>query len=172
MPFRNYLTCICLQNISKHIQTNISTDLFMITQLLKEDNSKNNFAILAEIFMLELIYCLYTVKNIEIIYQELNNDSGNNDYDYVETLPITKHPVLIEIELLNIMFGNLVQKLGHEISFQTISTVYLQYNSTCSLFKRFTSLDNPRQYINDFQELYHISQNLRTIMSTYQKFDY
>ena len=76
------------------------------------------------------------------------------------------------IEIIDKMFDDIVQKLGHGISFKTISTVYLQYDSTCNLFKRFTSLDNLTQYINDFQELYHISQNLRTIMSTYQKFDY
>jgi len=197
-----------LHAISKQMQHNISKGLPVQTDLLKDglsaDDTQYYAAIFAEIFTHELLFCLHTIKFIHFISQKYHeeqvtdkrhmeeqlcgDDDGDNDYDYVDTLPITKqdvHPVstkladdlLVGSGLIYKRFLEFTENFGEGVSISSISTKYLQYGCTISLFHRFSisivSASSPDpsptygQLATDFSELHDISQHAWRIMSVF-----
>ena len=196
-----------LQTIANQMRDNIANGLAVETGLLKSglsvDDTRYYAAIFAEIFTHELVYSLNTIRFITLICQkyheeqvtdnrdideQLQCDNGDNDYDYVETLPMTKQDIpvvstkladdlLIGSGILHRRFLTFLDNLGAGISIQTISTNNLQYGCTIGLFDRFFisigTACSPEpsatygQFAGDFNELCEISQNAWRMMSMF-----
>jgi hypothetical protein len=151
------------------------------------------------VFLNELVFCLNTIKCIQLITaryheeevtdkRELEEDQGDDDYDFVETLPMTKKDIpvvstkladdlLIGSGLIYRSFLDLLQNLGPCLSILSISTNNLRQGSLISLFERFSisivsaSSDKPSathgQFIGDFTRLFEISQQSWRMMSMF-----
>jgi len=172
-----------LQTISNQMRNNISKSLPIETDLLKTGLSLDDViyyaAIFAEIFTHELLFCLHTIYFIKFITIKYHEEHKNTD-DNITTLLMTKQDftavstklsddLLVESGLLYKRFFEFIQNFGDSISIPTISTNYLQYGCTLSLFNRFsssivstyslTSYPTYGQLAGDFRELNDISQN-------------
>jgi hypothetical protein len=195
-----------LQTIANQMRDNIANGLAVETGLLKSglsvDDTRYYAAIFAEIFTHELVFSLNTIRFITLICQkyheeqvtdnrdidEQQQDDGNDDYDYVETLPMTKQDIpvvstkladdlLIGSGILYRRFLTFVGNLGEGISIQSISTNNLQYGCTIGLFDRFFisigTAYSPEpsatygQFAGDFNELCEISQITWRMMSMF-----
>ena len=202
-----------LQTISNQMRDNIANGSAVETGLLKTglstDDTRYYAALFAEIFTHELVFCLNTIKFITLICQKYHeeqvtdnrdideqlqcddgddSDDGNNDYDYVDTLPTTKQDIpvvstkladdlLIGSGILYRRFITFIENFGEGISIPSISTNYSQYGCTICLFERFSisicsaSSQEPSatygQFAGDFRELYEISQNSWRMMSMF-----
>ena len=178
-----------LKNISKLIQINNGIKLPLLNSLISENDNNYYSAIFAEIFINELIFCIYNIQFIKLnieSYCEKNKNNINRDnlntYKYEETLPITNRDVLLisnkledNVSIgLNILYKRLndfLKKLGNELSFDT----YVKYDINLHLFNRFvisivSAMSNKPspthgQFIGDFEELFNISQNVWSMIS-------
>jgi len=191
---KNMFGLSCYKNINQ-IQTDLKNICKSIqgtphlTRLIKEDDNKYYSAIFAEIFINELIFCLYNIQFIKLnieSYCKKNNIHNFNTSKHEKTLPLTNKDVLlisnnmednalIGINILYERFIYFLKKLGFKIAFDTISISYLQCDCTLHLFNRFvisieSAISNKPsqthgQFIGDFEELYNISQNVWNMMS-------
>ena len=87
-----------LKNISKIIQRNIWSGTPVLNGLIKEDDNKYYSAIFAEIFINELIFCLYNIQFIKLnieSYCKKNNIHNFNTNKYEKTLPLTNKDVIL-----------------------------------------------------------------------------
>jgi hypothetical protein len=191
-----------LESVSNLIRNNIDKGLPCHTNLLAQDffqdDTRYSAALLAEVFLTELVFCSNTIKCIQLIASRYHEeevtdkreleDQGDDDYDFVETLPMTKKDIpivstkladdlLIGSGLIYRSFLELLQNLGPCLSILSISTNSLRQGSLISLFERFSlsivsaSSDKPSvthgQFISDFTRLFEISQQSWRMMSMF-----
>ena len=191
-----------LESISNSIRNNIDKGLPCHTNLIKQDftleDAKYHAALLSEVFLNELVFCSNTIKCIQLItgrYHEEEvtdkrewEDQGDNDYDFVETLPMTKKDIpivstkladdlLIGSGLIYKSFNDFLQTLGPCVSILAISTSNMRQGCVLSLFERFSisivsaCSDKPSathgQFIGDFSRLFEISQQSWRMMSMF-----
>ena len=191
-----------LVEISNSIRNNIARSQIWHTNILKTDLSTEDTtyyaAIYAEIFMEEMKYCNNTITFIkyiaaryheeEVLDKRFMEDNGDDDYDYVETLPMTNQDVphvstkladdlFVGTNLINRTFVEFINKLGTSISQETISEKELQEGYKIALFERFSISivdafsDKPcpthGQFVGDFTGLFQICQQAWRMMSVF-----
>jgi hypothetical protein len=185
--------------ISSQMRKNISRGVPVLTNILekicKEDNNYSA-ALFTEIFLQEIRFCHNTIRLIMFISQRYNEEqcvdqqdaSGDNDYDYVETLPMTNREIrsgpsnaatefLIGSGKIYTRFQGLITNLGPGFSISFISSQHTQDTCWIGLFDRFKiSLVSARspgpstthgQFIGDFSELYEISRYAWNMLSVF-----
>jgi hypothetical protein len=175
---------IDIKYIFKSIPINILIGL-PIKGLNNEFDNKYYSAILAEIFMNQLIFCLYNIQLIKLNIESYckKNINNLNKNKYVETLPITNRDVLLISNYLednaligiNILYERFIDFLKKKLGFEMSINTYIQYDITLHLYNRFiisieSALSNKPsqthgQLLNDFQELNNFSQNVWNMMS-------
>lgn len=186
-----------LVDISSQMRKNISKGVPVLSNILekicKEDNDYSA-ALFTEIFLQELRFCHNTIRLIMLISQRYHEEQiahqrdadGDNDYDYVETLPMTNNEIrsgssnaatefLIGSRKIYTRFQGLIANLGTGFSIPFISSEHTQNNCWIGLFDRFKiSLVSARspvpstthgQFVGDFNELYEISRYTWNIMA-------
>jgi hypothetical protein len=191
-----------LERVSIAIRNNIARGQHWHTNILETDlspeDTKYHAALYAEIFMEEMKYCNNTIKFIqhiaaryheeEVLDKRYMEDNGDDDYDYVETLPITKQDVpyvstkladdlFVGTNLINRTFIEFIGKLGPSFTQQTILAKHSHQGCKIQLFERFStsiacvSSDKPSathgQFIADFNGLFQISQQTWRMMSVF-----
>jgi hypothetical protein len=192
-----------LESVSNLIRNNIDKGLPCHTNLLQQDFAQEDTrycaALLAEVYLNELVFCLNTINCIQLITgryheeevtdkREWEEDQGDDDFDFVETLPMTKKDIpavstkladdlLIGSGLIYRSFSELLQCLGPCLSILAISTSNLRRGCLISLFERFSisivsaSSDKPSvthgQFIDDLTRLFEISQQSWRMMSMF-----
>jgi hypothetical protein len=183
--------------ISSQMRKNISRGVPVLDNILekigKEDNDYSA-ALFTEIFLQELRFCHNTIRLIMLISQRYHEEQiadqrdadGDNDYDYVETLPMTNNEIrsgssnaatefLIGSHKIYTRFQGLITNLGPGFSIPFISSQHTQDSCWIRLFDRFkisiVTVCSPvpstthGQFIGDFNELYEISRYAWNIMA-------
>lgn len=191
-----------LVSISTAIRKNIERGQLWHTNILEPElsaeDTKYHAALFTEIFMEEMKYCHNAIKFIQYIaarYHEEEvldkhslEDNGDDDYDYVETLPMTKQDVpyvstkladdlFVGTNLINRTFIEFIGKLGPSFTQQNILAKHTQQGCKIQLFERFStsiafvSSDKPSathgQFITDFNGLFQITQQTWRMMSVF-----
>ena len=185
--------------ISSQMRKNISRGFPVLDNILekicKEDNDYSA-ALFTEIFLHELRFCSNTIRLIMLISQRYHEEQmaekrdadGDNDYDYVETLPMTNREIqstpsnaatefLIGSGKIYTRLQGLIINFGPGFSIPFISSQHTQDTRWIGLFERFKiSIVSARspvpstthgQFIGDFNELYEISRYAWNMMSVF-----
>ena len=138
-----------------------------------------NCILLSEIFYNELSYCKRAAEFIRFIctrYKEEEDErEGNNDYDYVETLPMTQmdtqsntlsQQLLIGSRLLNTRLDLFSQIFG-----PCSESICERFRKSIKTLDTTTPSATHGQMVDDFQELYSIANNAWNIMSLLASFN-
>ena len=180
---------IDLTNISSQMRKNISRGVPVLNNIFEKlsDDNDYNAALFTEIFLQELKFCHNTIRFIILIAQRYHEEQvtdqrdadGENDYDYVETLPMTNREILRgssnsateiligSVKLYN-RFQALILNFGPGFSIPFISSQHTDDTCWIGLFDRFkislvsacSSVPSPThgQFVGDFYELCEISR--------------
>jgi hypothetical protein len=188
-----------LETTAKLIRNNIARGLHWHTTLLyseyDEQDAKYFAALYAEMFWQELIYTRNAIQFIVYIASRYHEeevidkrDQEDEDYDYIETLPMTKQDIpqkstkfaddlFIGCNLINRRYIEFLTKFGPSLTLLSISNDALQLSNKKAIFDRFSRSivsacsDKPSpthgQFIGDLTELFQICQQTERMMSVF-----
>jgi hypothetical protein len=178
-----------LAALSRQIHKAMASSKGLATpELLKytpDDNTYNSI-LLSEVFYREMCYCKRAIEFIDFIcsrYTEEENElEGNNDWDYVETLPHTASDIQSSLNKLSLSQQLMVGSNLLHTRMNTFLNRFVKPDISFNLIReRFSnsieSLDTPTpspthgQMQTDFQELYSISNHAWNMMSLLASFN-
>ena len=159
-------------------------DRVLSETLLYSSEKVYNYYLLSEIFYTELCYCRRAIDFIQLIcqrYAEEENET-THEYDYVETLPLTKKDLnppsglsaqlLAGSELLNKRMHQFLQRLGLPImNWWGWDAIVHRFQKSIESLETTCPSATHGQLRDDFQELSSISSNVWNVMSLLASFN-